>query len=67
MKKIIWDILNWIDTNINHTIIDWFFNLFPCENEDGSDSIFYKIWNKTSYTFCCWVNIDLAEKWNMGE
>jgi hypothetical protein len=43
MKKIIWNILNWIDDNINHTVVDWFFDLFDCENKDGSDSLSYLI------------------------
>jgi hypothetical protein len=63
VKKFIWNILNWIDTNINHTIIDWLFDLFYGENKDGSDTLGYLLWKNTSYKFCCWVNIDLSERW----
>lgn len=63
MKRFIWNVLSWIDDNINHTVVDWFFDLFPCENKDGSDSIPFLIWSKTFYAFCSWVNITLSEKW----
>jgi len=65
MEEKIWNVLNWIDNNINHTIVDWVFNLFDCENEDGSDSLSYRIWKATSHAYCNWVNITLAEKWNL--
>lgn len=60
MKKFIWTILNWIDKNINHAILDWFFNLFECENDDGSETLSYKIWLNTSRKYCRWVN-DILE------
>ena len=63
MKKFIWNVLNWLDNNINHTVIDYFFDLFQLESKDGSDSLSYLIWNKTSHAFCYWVNVTLSEKW----
>jgi hypothetical protein len=63
MKRFIWNVLNWLDNSINHTIIDWFFDLFDTEDKDGADSFSFIIWHNTSYKFCNWVNIYLFEKW----
>ena len=67
VKKFVWQLLENLDTYVNHGVVDWFFNLFPCENKDGSDSLSYKIWENTSRKFCEWVNIDLHDSWFPSE
>ena len=67
MKKVIWKFLNRIDKNINHAVVDWFFNFFECENEDGTETLSYKIWLATSYRYCRWVNDILEDDWNIED
>jgi hypothetical protein len=45
----------WIDNNINHTIVDWFFDLFSLRTDDKFDFMFW-LWKHTSRKFCEWVN-----------
>lgn len=65
MRLFIWNILNWLDNNINHTFFDWVFSFFECENKDGSNTLSYIIWLNTCYKYCEWVNINLSENWNI--
>jgi hypothetical protein len=45
----------WIDNNINHTIVEGFFGLFPLRIDDKFDLVYW-IWDHTSRAFCYWVN-----------
>jgi hypothetical protein len=65
MEYLVWDILEWFDNNINHKFIDPLTNWFPLEKKDGSDSLFYTIWENTSQRYCSWVNDTLVEKWSI--
>ena len=57
----LWRVLVWIDNNINHTIVDWLFDLFP--DDDGKwDEFSYQLWKNTSRKFCIWVICDFGEK-----
>jgi hypothetical protein len=57
LKYITWKILVFIDNKINHTIIDFFFNLFI------HNDFMFNLWDKTSYAYCYWVSVTLAGKW----
>lgn len=56
-----WKVLVWIDNNINHTIIDWFFDILPDTNEWFVE-FSYQVWKNTSRKFCNWVIVDFGEK-----
>ena len=56
-KETLWDILVWIDNNINHKIVEPIIAIIP-------GSIGYRIWNKTCQKFCNWVIIKLGDKYN---
>ena len=56
--------LEWIDNNINHRFIDPLMNYFPMDNKDGSDSLAYIFWEKTSNKYCNFV-MNLYDKWNL--
>lgn len=62
MKRFIINTLEWIDDNINHKYLDSFFEKFPMEYPDGSDTIYYKLWENTVYKFCS-LTVSLSEKW----
>ena len=62
MKRFIIRILEWIDDNINHKYLDVFFEKFPMENSDGSDSIYFKLWQLIVGKFCNFT-VTLSEKW----
>ena len=59
MKFFLWKCLVWIDNNINHAIVENFFNLF------SMNDFWYSVWLNTSRKFCNWVIIDLPDAgWN---
>lgn len=63
IKKAVWNILNWFDNVFFHSFLDRVLDVFPVENKDGSDSWSFVFYEKVNFRFCCWVNIDLFEKW----
>lgn len=65
IKKIIWNILEWIDNEINHGIVEKIFDLFPLETKSGEDSFSFKLWQNTCYKFCSWVNATLYQRWKI--
>lgn len=62
MKLFVWNILDWIDNNINHRYLDKLTNIIPVEDENGNDTLFYIIWHSTSGRYCQWV-CDLWFEW----
>jgi len=61
MKYIIWNFLVWIDNDINHTIIDWFFDIDFFHKDNKLDKFMYWLWKHTSRAFCNWVILDLED------
>jgi len=61
LKYYIWNILMWLDNNINHTIVDKLFDLFP-DVEDGKPDFFYWLWRHTARAYCNFVSIVLVDR-----
>lgn len=61
LKFCIWNILYWIDENINHAIFERIFTLFPMVDDDKFD-FGYWLWFRTSRAFCNFVMFVLVDK-----
>ena len=56
MNQKTWNILVWIDNNINHKIVEPFIAIIP-------GSVGYWIWNNTCRKFCNWVIVILGDNY----
>ena len=63
MKYKVWILIDKFDDLVNHRFLEHIFDLFPVENKDGSDSLAYKVWLRTSRRFCNFIHLDLYDKW----